>query len=88
MQPITSDNYRAHQADTATRIASGALSLDALFAPPPVRARNVKEEMIQFFLGHPGCTRADMVEHFSDRQIDRYAEESRVEAGKRWRGNH
>ncbi|WP_155774417.1 hypothetical protein [Rhizobium etli] len=52
----------------------------------PVRAaigRDIAREISDFMLVRPGCTRDELREEFSDRQINRYASEAKIIADKR-----
>lgn len=45
--------------------------------------RDIALEMSKFMLAHPGCTREDLREEFSDRQITRYGLEAKAIADQR-----
>lgn len=48
-----------------------------------VIGRDIALEMSNFMLSHPGCTREELREDFSDRQITRYALEAKGIADRR-----
>lgn len=48
-----------------------------------VIGRDIALEMSNFMLSHPGCTREQLREEFSDRQIARYCLEAKNIADKR-----
>lgn len=54
--------------------------------PAPVHgaiARDVALEMANWMLSHPGCSRDELREEFTDRQITRYALEAKGIADRR-----
>ena len=77
MQPITTANIDAHEADLAARIASGDLAASDLHAPKKrvaLRGAAIVSAMAEAMLDHgAGCTGPDLRRlGFSQADIDRY----------------
>ena len=52
-------------------------------APANSISGNIKAEMTAHMVEHPGCTREDLLQHFSPRQIDQYGAAAAREAHRR-----
>lgn len=52
-------------------------------SPAAIVCRDVALEMSHFMLAHQGCTREQLLEEFTSRQIDRYALEAKSIADRR-----
>lgn len=84
-QPITDFHFAQHQAAVAAALASGEISLADIHPVAVTHLRDTREEMVQFFLENPQCTRDDMILNgFDERQIERFGNDARREAQRRW----
>ncbi|MBB1247430.1 hypothetical protein [Rhizobium sp. G21] len=84
-QPITDANIIRHHDAVVAALAAGEIALSDIRPAAATTLRDTREEMIQFFLENPQCTREDMaLAGFDDRQIERWGNDARREAQRRW----